>query len=604
MSLGRATVEHMFTIPPHTRRPDHRLGRRSVGSGGRDRPGKVVSPPAPTSPRHLTSPHLAAESSSPYVSEPSAAIDGQAGSRERAPQAELPRSQSTGEVSTAGEDLAGELARLSSAVAALLPRIPETGTRDEVDAWFAALKRLDGASSAIRARLIDCLQRSRTPQESGHSGAPSYLREHLGVSGREASKQDSLARDLRHLPGTAAALAAGDIGPEQAGAIGQASRRGVLGTPGETEDQLLPVAREGSTDGLRRHIRDAEHRADRESLKKQERRQQALRSASLNRRGDGMWELYARLPSEPGEQLAVALEAFRTPDGPDTPMVEQRSSDKRTADALSDLVRAVLRGGVPIAGGVRPQLNVTIPIELLSPDGEGSGVTDHGGVLSSAAVQRLSCYAAVRWILTRGSTEILDVGRTKSRWSTAQRRALVVRDGGCRGPGCDRPPAWCDAHHVKWWSQDGTTSLDNGLLLCRRHHRLVHDDGWSLDHDARTGRATFTSPTGRTVTTWPHGTASGAPRSEGGGRNSPCAGRASVLTVDPGVRPELRGDSDLTRQPPDGANRSPAASLGSSPLGRVFEDADPGADRIPGTAVTHGAHVTSGPELADERAPP
>ncbi len=397
-----------------------------------------------------------------------------------------------------------ELARLSAGIAALLLHIPDEAPGAQVDAWFAALKRLDGASSAIRARLIACLQRSRTPQDSGHSGTPSYLREHLGVSGREASKQDSLARDLRHLPGTAAALAAGEIGPEQAGAIGQASRRGVLGTPEETEGQLLPVARDGSSDGLRRHIRDAEHRTDGGDLKKQERRQQALRSASLNRRGDGMWELYARLPSEPGEQLAVALEAFRTPDGPDTPMAEQRSFDKRTADALSDLVRAVLQRGAPISGGVRPQLNVTIPIELLSPGADGAGTTDHGGVLSSEAVQRLSCDSDVRWILTRNSTEVLDVGRTTHRWTVAQRRALVFRDGGCRGPGCDRPPAWCDAHHVQWWSQDGPTSLDNGLLLCRRHHRLVHDDGWSLDHDARTGRATFTSPTGREVTTWPH----------------------------------------------------------------------------------------------------
>ncbi len=479
MSRGRGRVEHMFTPfgSPVTAVP--RPGRRiaPVPSGRRTYRSHAALEGGPA--------RLAREDSSSYV-----ATD------------DPDPSDAPGDPSL--DPVEQELARLSAGIAALLPRIPEEAPGPQVDAWFAALKRLDGASSAIRVRLISCLQRSRTSQDAGHSGPPSYLREHLGLSGREASKQDSLARDLRHLPGTAAALAAGDIGPEQAGAIGQASRRGVLGTPAETEGQLLPVARDGSSDGLRRHIRDAEHRADRDSLRKQERRQQALRSASLNRRSDGMWELYARLPSEPGEQFAVALEAFRTPDPPDTPEAEQRSSDKRTADALSDLIRATLQGGVPITGGVRPQLNVTIPIELLTPGAPGAGTTDHGGVLSGEAVQRLSCDADVRWILTRGSTEVLDVGRTSYRWTRAQRRALVVRDGGCRGPGCDRPPAWCDAHHIQWWSQDGPTSLDNGLLLCRRHHRLVHDDGWSLEHDAQTGRATFTSPAGREVTTWPH----------------------------------------------------------------------------------------------------
>ncbi len=509
MSRGRGRVEHMFVPLETTVTADPRSGRRIEPVTSRRRGRSDLGLRVGLAGRG----RLAAEPGASYTTGSRGSADDAAdGAPEAAPGAapgDAPDVGSAG-VPEAAPDTATldpvgeELARLSAGIAALVPLIPDEAPGPQVDAWFAALKRLDGASSAIRARLIACLQRSRTSQDSGHSGAPSYLREHLGVSGREASKQDSLARDLQHLPGTAAALAAGDIGPEQAGAIGQASRRGVLGTPEETEELLLPVARDGSSDGLRRHIRDAEHRVDRDSLKKQERRQQALRSASLNRRADGMWEFFARLPSEPGEQLAVALEAYRTPDPPDTPMAEQRSSDKRTADALSDLIRATLQRGAPITGGIRPQLNVTIPIELLAPGADGAGTTDHGGVLSGEAVQRLSCDADVRWILTRGATEVLDVGRTKRRWTRPQRRALVVRDGGCRGPGCDRPPAWCDAHHVQWWSQDGPTSLDNGLLLCRRHHRLVHDDGWSVEHDARTGRATFTSPTGREVTTWPH----------------------------------------------------------------------------------------------------
>jgi hypothetical protein len=81
-------------------------------------------------------------------------------------------------------------------------------------------------------------------------------------------------------------------------------------------------------------------------------------------------------------------------------------------------------------------------------------------------------------------------------------RALVARDGGCAFPGCDRKPRWCDAHHLKHWEDDGPTDLDNGCLLCRRHHTLVHN-GWTLERNTHTGQITATSPTGRQHTTDP-----------------------------------------------------------------------------------------------------
>jgi predicted restriction endonuclease len=64
--------------------------------------------------------------------------------------------------------------------------------------------------------------------------------------------------------------------------------------------------------------------------------------------------------------------------------------------------------------------------------------------------------------------------------SGALRKALVVRDRGCRFPGCDRPPDWTDAHHIQHWADGGETRMENLLLLCRRHHRMVHEEGWRL----------------------------------------------------------------------------------------------------------------------------
>ncbi len=91
-------------------------------------------------------------------------------------------------------------------------------------------------------------------------------------------------------------------------------------------------------------------------------------------------------------------------------------------------------------------------------------------------------------------TQPLEVGRTSRVVTAAQRAALVVRDGGCVVAGCDRPPAWCEAHHLRHWLHGGPTDLANLALLCRAHHRAVHEGGWRLTRD----------PDGRLAATPPH----------------------------------------------------------------------------------------------------
>lgn len=78
---------------------------------------------------------------------------------------------------------------------------------------------------------------------------------------------------------------------------------------------------------------------------------------------------------------------------------------------------------------------------------------------------------------------VIDVGRSSRLFTRRQRVALAARDGGCRFEGCDRPPSWTEAHHIEWWSRGGATSIDNGILLCRHHHLLVHDHGWNIRPD-------------------------------------------------------------------------------------------------------------------------
>ncbi len=90
-------------------------------------------------------------------------------------------------------------------------------------------------------------------------------------------------------------------------------------------------------------------------------------------------------------------------------------------------------------------------------------------------------------------TQPLEVGRTSRVVTAAQRAALVVRDGGCAFPGCDRPPAWCEAHHLRHWLHGGPTDLANLALVCRAHHRAVHEGGWRLARDPD-GRLTASPP--------------------------------------------------------------------------------------------------------------
>jgi len=424
--------------------------------------------------------------------------------------------------------LAERLGQLRRELAELAGAVPEHADSASVEAWLAAFRPVEGAVAGLRARLIACVQASRAHDDAGHAGTTSFLRDHLGVSGREAKKQEAMARDLRQLPGTRAALADGRIGPEQAQAIGRAARRGALGDAPATEEQLLPEAAAQAADEFQRHIRHEEQLADNRSLERAERRAHRRRRASLARRQDGMWDLHALLPNEDGELLATALDAFRTADPTGTPVPEQRSPEQRTADAFTDVVESALRRGAPRSGGVRPHLNLVVPVELLDPEASEVASASHGGQLSPAAVSRLLCDANLRRLLTRGDSEVLDLGRSRRAWSVAQRAALNVRDGGCRAPGCDRPVAWTDGHHIVWWTNDGPTSVDNGILLCRRHHRMVHEGGWTVSLDTATGLATFRSPMGREVVTRPHRARRDGPR--GGGTSStsePSASSAS-----------------------------------------------------------------------------
>ncbi|MGO4664023.1 DUF222 domain-containing protein [Terrabacter sp. 2TAF16] len=154
---------------------------------------------------------------------------------------------------------------------------------------------------------------------------------------------------------------------------------------------------------------------------------------------------------------------------------DDRTPARRRMDALLTMVQR----GVASADGVpttdKAKVVVLIDLETLVDDVRGTGTTLTGDVLSPGVVRRMACDAEIIPMVLGRDSEPLDVGRSQRLFTRGQRLALVARDHGCSFDGCTVPATWCDAHHVVHWRHGGCTSVDNGALLCPKHHTEVHD---------------------------------------------------------------------------------------------------------------------------------
>jgi len=113
--------------------------------------------------------------------------------------------------------------------------------------------------------------------------------------------------------------------------------------------------------------------------------------------------------------------------------------------------------------------------------------------VSIETVERIACTHGTMGLAFDPDGQPLDVGREQRLYTRRQRIALAARDGGCRWPGCERPPSWTEAHHTKHWHRDdGPTDVADGLLLCRHHHLLLHNNHWEIARDG--GRFWLTPP--------------------------------------------------------------------------------------------------------------
>jgi hypothetical protein len=155
-----------------------------------------------------------------------------------------------------------------------------------------------------------------------------------------------------------------------------------------------------------------------------------------------------------------------------------RPSNSEALVALAEL--ALTQPDGDRSGGERYQVVVHVDAETLAADAHGRCSLGDGQPLAAETARRLACDASVVELREREDGSVLSLGRKRRTVSPALRRALAARDRGCRFPGCDRT-RFVDAHHVEHWARGGETSLENLVLLCRRHHRLVHERGYTLE---------------------------------------------------------------------------------------------------------------------------
>jgi hypothetical protein len=216
---------------------------------------------------------------------------------------------------------------------------------------------------------------------------------------------------------------------------------------------------------------------------------------AITRRRRGGFRLRGELDDELGATLLTVLDPLAAPRPASDGERDSRSVEARYADALADVLAIALGSGqLPTSGGARPTLVVTVELAALRRQLATLGGTMRwAGPISAETARRLGCDAGIIPVVLGASGEPLDVGRLSYSATTAIRRALEVRDGGCAFPGCERPPSWCAAHHIVHWADGGQTAVHNTVLLCDHHHVVIHHDGWSV-RIAETGMPEFTPP--------------------------------------------------------------------------------------------------------------
>jgi hypothetical protein len=379
--------------------------------------------------------------------------------------------------------------------------VPTPESIQELDRLGDEIAELAAHLDAATARLLDLIREfdARGGWGNGFRSCAHWLSWRVGLAPGAAREHVRVARALGTLPLLARALARGELSYAKLRALTR------VATP-EAEARLLAVGRAGTAEHVERIVRGW-RRVDRQAEAREAALQHASRALHVYPDSDGTVRIKGRLTAEVGallvQALAAAREALyqqrRAPDaatGPADVPEETSTMEQQQADALALLAETALHHGIdPGAPGERYQVVVHVDAEVLADlDTPGQSVIEDGASVPAGTSQRLACDASLV-VMRRGRDgRVVEVDARTRTIPPAIRRALHHRDRGCRFPGCGL--RFGQGHHIHHWAQGGPTTLSNLAVLCRRHHRAVHEDGYQMQRQPD-GELEFRRPDGR-----------------------------------------------------------------------------------------------------------
>lgn len=339
-----------------------------------------------------------------------------------------------------------------------------TPTGEEIAGRLIEIRRSIDEMEVEFAHLAEEFDRTTWWDYEGFNTAGDWIRFSCHMNSHAVVNAFAVGATRGEMPATMQAMHAGQIGFAH---VATMARTACDVGGAFDENKLLPLARENSPGKFfhkcvhyRHSIDAAGYNRDQEQLAEQ-------RGLRLNTAQDGCLLISGLLDPVGGAGVRTALEPLARPSGAH----DDRTLDQRNADAL-----------VELASGGRPaSLQVTATLETLRGlQGAAAAEVEGSSPLSSVTTQRLACDAAITRVLLSQESMVIDVGRSKRVIDGALRKALAVRDKHCQWTNCERPASWCDGHHLVHWIHGGETNLENCILLCKRHHRMIHEGGWHV----------------------------------------------------------------------------------------------------------------------------
>ena len=366
---------------------------------------------------------------------------------------------------------------------------PDAGV--ELERLGDEIAELSAHLDAATARLLDLIREfdARGGWNTGFLSCAQWLSWRVGLDRGAARERVRVARALGTLPRLAQALARGELSYSKVRALTRVATA-------ETEERLLAVGRAGTAEHVERIVRGW-RRVDRKAEAEETTRRHRSRAVHVYQDEDGMVVIRGRLEREVGAVLIQALAAAReelyqrarakqaedVPAGTgvvDVP-AETPTMAQQQADALGLLAETALHHGIdPGAPGERYQVVVHVDAQVLADaDAPGQSVLEGGARIPVDTSQRLACDASRVVMRHDPDGRVTEIGARTRTIPPALRRALQHRDRGCRFPGCGR--LFGQGHHIRHWAHGGPTTLSNLALLCRRHHRAVHEEAVEFD---------------------------------------------------------------------------------------------------------------------------